>query len=57
MALKVQEISPLLWRIQRRSLSEKGAVTLDRLAFNKAVKKDSVMPLSKAFRYVNIASR
>ncbi len=41
---------------KEEALSEKGAVTLDRLSFQKAVKKDSVMPLSKAFRYVNLVT-
>jgi hypothetical protein len=41
---------------KEEALSEKEAVTLDRLVFDKAIKKDSVMPLSKAFRYVNMVS-
>ena len=39
---------------KEEALSEKGAVTTDELALNITVKKDSVMPLSKAFRYVNM---
>jgi hypothetical protein len=39
---------------REEALSEKGAVTLDRLVFEKQVKTDTVMPLSKAFRYVHI---
>lgn len=39
---------------KEEALSEKGAVTLDRLSFQNSAKKDSVMPLSKAFRYVNV---
>jgi hypothetical protein len=39
---------------KEEALSEKEAVTIDRLVFNKAIKKDSVMELSKAFRYVNL---
>ncbi|MBC7722212.1 MAG: alpha-rhamnosidase, partial [Pedobacter sp.] len=39
---------------KEEALSEKGAVTLDRLSFQQVAKKDSVMPLSKAFRYVNM---
>jgi alpha-L-rhamnosidase len=39
---------------KEEALSEKGAVTLDRLQINSALKKDSVMVLTKAFRYVNI---
>ena len=34
--------------------SPQGAVTLDRLAFQGADKLDTIMPLSKAFRYVNM---
>ncbi len=41
---------------KEEALSEKGAVTLDRLSFQQTAKKDSVMPLSKAFRYVNIVT-
>jgi hypothetical protein len=41
---------------KEEALSEKGAVTLDRLSFQQVVKKDSVMPLSKAFRYVNMVA-
>lgn len=39
---------------KEEALSEKGAVTIDRLEINESVKKDSVMELSKAFRYVNL---
>ncbi len=41
---------------KEEALSEKGAVTLDRLSFQNSAKKDSVMPLSKAFRYVNMVT-
>ncbi|HEY6505344.1 MAG TPA: alpha-rhamnosidase [Chitinophagaceae bacterium] len=41
---------------KEEALSEKGAVTLDRLSFQNVTKKDSVMPLSKAFRYVNMVT-
>ncbi len=41
---------------KEEALSEKGAVTLDRLSFQQSTKKDSVMPLSKAFRYVNMVT-
>ena len=34
--------------------SDSEAITLDRLQFDKAVNQDSVMPLSKAFRYVKL---
>jgi len=39
---------------KEEALSEKGAVTLDRLAFDNAANIDSIMELSKAFRYVNL---
>ncbi len=39
---------------KEEALSSAGAVTLDRLSFQQVAKKDSVMPLSKAFRYVNM---
>jgi len=39
---------------KEEALSKDGAVTLDRLQFATASKKDSTMPLSKAFRYVNV---
>ena len=39
---------------KEEALSESGAVTIDRLDINEAVKKDSVMELTKAFRYVNL---
>jgi len=41
---------------KEEALSEKGAVTLDKLNIQQATKSDSVMPLSKAFRYVNVVS-
>ncbi|MEO7309945.1 MAG: alpha-rhamnosidase [Chitinophagaceae bacterium] len=41
---------------KEEAMSEKGAVTLDRLACNQAKKIDSVMVLSKAFRYVNMVT-
>jgi alpha-L-rhamnosidase len=41
---------------KEEALSEKGAITLDRLAFQGQTKKDSVMPVSKAFRYVNVVT-
>lgn len=41
---------------REEALSEKGAVTLDRLTVSTAVKKDSLMLLSKAFRYVNMVT-
>ena len=39
---------------KEEALSVDEAMTLDRLSFEKNVLADSVMPLSKAFRYVNI---
>ena len=39
---------------KEEALSKNDAVTLDRLAINNTVAKDSVMLLSKAFRYINI---
>lgn len=39
---------------KEEALSRDGAVTLDRLQVDNPVPKDSIMPLSKAFRYVNI---
>lgn len=39
---------------KEEALSEKGAVTLDRLEFGNHFSGDSVMPLSKAFRYVHV---
>jgi alpha-L-rhamnosidase len=39
---------------KEEALSENAAVTLDKLAFNQSEKRDSIMPLSKAFRYVHI---
>lgn len=41
---------------KEEALSEDGAMTLDRLAINTTAKKDSVMALSKAFRYVNVVA-
>lgn len=39
---------------KEEALSEKEAVTYDKLTLQQQAKLDSVMPLSKAFRYVNI---
>ena len=39
---------------KEEALSKDGAVTVDFLELNVPIKKDSVMNLSKAFRYVNI---
>ncbi|WP_205195404.1 alpha-L-rhamnosidase C-terminal domain-containing protein [Chitinophaga sp. Cy-1792] len=39
---------------KEEALSTAGAETLDQLTVDLPVKKDSVMPLSKAFRFVNI---
>jgi hypothetical protein len=39
---------------KEEALSKDGAVTLDRLTIDNTSAKDSVMTLSKAFRYVNI---
>ena len=39
---------------KEEALSVEDAMTLDRLSFSKTVKTDSVMILSKAFRYVNV---
>lgn len=39
---------------KEEALDAAEAMTLDRLTINQATAKDSVMPLSKAFRYVNI---
>ena len=39
---------------KEEALSKEGAVTLDRLTIDNPSAKDSVMSLSKAFRYVNI---
>ncbi len=39
---------------KEEALSVEDAMTLDRLSFTKPVKTDSVMILSKAFRYVNV---
>ena len=39
---------------KEEALSKEGAVTLDKLTVDDPVGKDSVMTLSKAFRYINI---
>ena len=39
---------------REEALSKQGAVTLDRLSISTNKPQDSVMPLSKAFRYVNV---
>lgn len=39
---------------KEEALSKDGAMTIDRLEFANTMKKDSTMPLSKAFRYVNM---
>ncbi|HEU4903646.1 MAG TPA: alpha-rhamnosidase [Flavisolibacter sp.] len=39
---------------KEEALSRDGAIALDRLQITNEAKSDSVMPLSKAFRYVNI---
>jgi hypothetical protein len=39
---------------KEEALSKDGAVTLDKLNIDNSISKDSVMPLSKAFRYINI---
>ena len=39
---------------REEALSADGAVTIDRLQVQNGKKKDTVMPLSKAFRYVNL---
>lgn len=41
---------------REEALNEKEAATLDRLSFQQQAKKDSIMPLSKAFRYVNMVT-
>ncbi|SEV89779.1 alpha-L-rhamnosidase [Chitinophaga sp. YR573] len=41
---------------KEEALSEKGAETLDKLSFDLSSKKDSTMPDSKAFRYVNVVT-
>jgi hypothetical protein len=41
---------------KEEALSKDGAVTLDRLSISNNTSIDSVMPLSKAFRYVNIVT-
>jgi len=39
---------------KEEALSEKGAVTLDRIVLDNTKRQDSIMPLSKAFRYVQV---
>jgi hypothetical protein len=39
---------------KEEALDAAEAMTLDRLSINQSVGRDSIMPLSKAFRYVNI---
>lgn len=39
---------------KEEALSKDGAMTLDRLQLNENNKRDSTMPLSKAFRFVNV---
>jgi len=39
---------------KEEALSATDAMTLDRLTINRSAGKDSTMPLSKAFRYINI---
>ena len=41
---------------KEEALSKEGAVTLDRLSISNNTSVDSVMPLSKAFRYVNVVT-
>ncbi|MBB1286478.1 alpha-rhamnosidase [Flavisolibacter sp. BT320] len=41
---------------KEEALSKDGAIALDRLQVAQSRKRDSVMPLSKAFRYVNVVS-
>lgn len=41
---------------KEEALSKNGAVAVDWLQFKNAAKKDTVMPLSKAFRYVNVVA-
>ncbi|MBW8684622.1 alpha-L-rhamnosidase-related protein [Chitinophaga rhizophila] len=41
---------------REEALNAKEAITLDRLSFQQQQAKDSVMPLSKAFRYVNMVT-
>jgi hypothetical protein len=41
---------------KEEALSKDGAIALDRLQVAQSLKRDSVMPLSKAFRYVNVVS-
>ncbi len=39
---------------KEEALSKEGAVTVDRLTIDNTLSRDSIMPLSKAFRYINI---
>jgi len=39
---------------KEEALSKEGAVTLDKLTIDNSFARDSIMPLSKAFRYINI---
>lgn len=39
---------------KEEALSATDAMTLDRLTINRSAGRDSIMPLSKAFRYINI---
>ena len=39
---------------EKEALSTDSCETLDRISINQSAKKDSVLPLSKAFRYVNV---
>ncbi len=48
------KISVYYGESKEEALSATDAMTLDRLTINQSAGKDSVMPLSKAFRYVNI---
>jgi hypothetical protein len=41
---------------KEEALSEKGAITLDRLTFQQQDKRDSVLSSSRAFRYVNVVT-
>lgn len=41
---------------KEEALHEKATETLDRLSFRQQQKRDSTMPLSKAFRYVNMVT-
>ncbi|RXK86709.1 alpha-L-rhamnosidase-related protein [Filimonas effusa] len=39
---------------KEEALSEKNAITFDKLQLHTTIKRDSIMPLTKAFRYVNM---